>query len=451
VAVSFPLAIEAFRGMQVSVECTVRAENVTQPAQNYNGVKGMLVYDTASSASGKVYVNADDVYGTFDWKDTAFNWTIHSDASQGEINLSLQDCTGTAWISDVRIRLLHTAPVRPVIDPLAPPPSRGHVAMRGFDSSSFLVAKDFNAMGSLKANNFRWQMNTTDPAILQDAAAYDAWLESRLAALDAVLPDARNNGIKMIIDLHATPGGILANGCQALFTDAAHAAHFIAVWQKIAARYKGNSAIFAYDLMNEPVQWAPTPAGLLDWRGIQIAAAKAIRAIDPDTLICFEVDGGDDPSFFTWLSPVDVPGIIYSVHMYQPHAFTHQGVDPQWGAAGSQSYPGTYNGEPFDKDKLRAYLKPVRDFQLACRVPVYAGEFSAIRWATGAAQYLKDLTDIFEEYGWDWSYHAFREYQGWDLEMQNLPYDKVYGIKATTTTDRMQVIGATLQQNQNPY
>jgi len=42
---------------------------------------------------------------------------------------------------------------------------------------------------------------------------------------------------------------------------------------------------------------------------------------------------------------------------------------------------------------------------------MYIGEFSAIRWAPdgSAYRYLKDLIDVFEAHGWDWSYHAFRE------------------------------------------
>ena len=43
-------------------------------------------------------------------------------------------------------------------------------------------------------------------------------------------------------------------------------------------------------------------------------------------------------------------------------------------------------------------------------------EFSAVRWAPGADLYLKDLISIFEENGWDWTYHAFREWRGWSLE-----------------------------------
>jgi len=37
--------------------------------------------------------------------------------------------------------------------------------------------------------------------------------------------------------------------------------------------------------------------------------------------------------------------------------------------------------------------------------------------APGAAQYLEELISIFEEYGWDWSYHAFRESPYWDVEL----------------------------------
>jgi hypothetical protein len=49
---------------------------------------------------------------------------------------------------------------------------------------------------------------------------------------------------------------------------------------------------------------------------------------------------------------------------------------------------------------------------------MYIGEFSAIRWAPegSAERYLADLVSLFEERGWDWSYHAFREWQGWSAE-----------------------------------
>lgn len=67
---------------------------------------------------------------------------------------------------------------------------------------------------------------------------------------------------------------------------------------------------------------------------------------------------------------------------------------------------------------LQSALKPVIEFQKAYGVHIYIGEFSAIRWApdNSAYRYLKDLIDIFEAHGWDWTYHAFREWDGWSVE-----------------------------------
>jgi len=63
-------------------------------------------------------------------------------------------------------------------------------------------------------------------------------------------------------------------------------------------------------------------------------------------------------------------------------------------------------------------MLPAIEFQQAYNVHIYVGEFSVIRWAPGDSgyQYLRDVIDLFEEYGWDWSYHAFREWDGWSVE-----------------------------------
>jgi hypothetical protein len=75
-------------------------------------------------------------------------------------------------------------------------------------------------------------------------------------------------------------------------------------------------------------------------------------------------------------------------------------------------------GRLWDKAALRRVLQPVRDWQRDYGVQIYLGEFSAIRWAPNdsAYRYLKDCIELFEEFGWDWSYHAFREWSGWSVE-----------------------------------
>ena len=72
------------------------------------------------------------------------------------------------------------------------------------------------------------------------------------------------------------------------------------------------------------------------------------------------------------------------------------------------------------KEWLRERLRPLREFQLRHGVRIYIGEFSAIAWAPGADQYLRDCTDLFNEFGWDWTYHAFREWEGWSVEHEAL-------------------------------
>ena len=69
--------------------------------------------------------------------------------------------------------------------------------------------------------------------------------------------------------------------------------------------------------------------------------------------------------------------------------------------------------------------------------------FSCIRWAPGADQYVKDLIDLFEEYGWDWSYHAFREWQGWSAEHSDDPAV----MDPVPTTGRKEVLLKAFEKN----
>ena len=82
------------------------------------------------------------------------------------------------------------------------------------------------------------------------------------------------------------------------------------------------------------------------------------------------------------------------------------------------SWPGTYRGQVWDKEFIRRELAPVLEFQRRHKCKIYVGEFSAAAWAPGAENYLRDCIELFEEYGWDWTYHAFREAPVWDVERE---------------------------------
>ena len=134
------------------------------------------------------------------------------------------------------------------------------------------------------------------------------------------------------------------------------------------------------------------------------------------------------PRAFAYLSPLRMDNIIYQVHMYMPLTYTHQRIRT---AGPKIGYPGMIDGEMWNKEKIRETLQPVRDFQLRHNARIYVGEFSAVAWAPGADRYLQDCIDIFEEYGWEWSYHAFREWNGWSVEHEGTGPDNIRPAKDT--------------------
>jgi len=143
---------------------------------------------------------------------------------------------------------------------------------------------------------------------------------------------------------------------------------------------------------------------------------------------------------------LSVPNVVYSVHMYLPHEFTHQGV---FGPSAPVVYPGEIGGKKWDKAALREALQPAIDFQKAYNVHIYVGEFSAIRWAPdqSAYRYLRDLIEVMEDLGWDWTYHAFREWDGWSVEHTENRDDHA---RAATPTLREQLLRGWFAKNKKP-
>ena len=247
----------------------------------------------------------------------------------------------------------------------------------------------------------------------RDLVEYDRWLDGKLDHLKAfVLPMAVKYGMRVAIDLHVPPGGKRSDGEMNMFHEPVYAEHFMLCWVRIAKRFRGNTAVYGYDLINEPVQ-KREPAGGMDCWTLQRKTAERIREIDPDTPIIVESNLAASPYAFPE-KPFDLKNIIYQMHAYIPLEYTHQRVfspndEPR-------KWPDPSRGWERDFCIRERILKPVRDFQLKYGARIYVGEFSAICWAEGADRFLADCISLFEEFGWDWTYHAFREWEGWSVE-----------------------------------
>ncbi len=320
--------------------------------------------------------------------------------------------------------------------------------------------QDIRDLAEWKANLIRYQIVDGLPND-KDLKEYDRWMDSMLDKLESLMPVLKEHGIKVIIDMHHLPGGRYAQGLLLGTAGAAAAAaygnngRFLAMeepeyreaylntWRKIARRFKGNPVVYGYDLMNEPDQNGLARYG---WLELQFDAAKEIRKIDPEMPIVVEGNRFAGPGAFFSMCPLPLKNIIYSVHMYVPGEYTHQGIGNSAYAKEFPKHCLDYRKMGYDRERLKNTLKLVRDFQQKYGARILIGEFSTVIWAPGAADYLDDLIRTFEEYQWDWTYHAFREWDGWSVEHSGTPTQ----IHPDANTDRKQVLLKYLKQNNRP-
>ena len=420
VSVTTELPPDDFCGKRVRVTARLKAENVSQPPNAWNGIKCML---HAVAPGDDKWLQKDNLVGTFDWLNIEFVATIPPDTTQLQLILGLENVTGTAWFDEIAIREIGVMRKVSSSSDTAQPVYKGHdkTRLRGAMIGTGVAEKDIRVLGGdWGANHIRWQLlwggfpnGPADSATIQE---YRDWLEREFKRLDQLLPICEELGMLIVIDLHTPPGGRDKESNMPLFQKKELQEEFMHSWEVIAKRYKGNKAVWAYDLINEPCE-GTVADGVMNWHALATATAKRVRNIDPDRAIIIEPAPWGSPDSLDWFEPLEgINNVVYSVHLYLPHTFTHQGVYEA--AEPPLHYPGEISGKYWDKAQLRNALEPVFRFQKDYHVHMYLGEFSAIRWAPGdsAYNYLKDCIEIFEESDWDWAYHAFREWDGWSVE-----------------------------------
>lgn len=447
---SYTLPVEKMRGYLIRCTAMVKAEGVSAKPKPWNGVKFMAPIE---GPDGKQWPAANTEVGSYDWRPVAFQFRVPANATRLTLALGLEQVSGRVWYDSVRITVWKT-PRTPPVARGAGEAFKGHdlPRLRGAMVSPRATEEDLRTLGQVwKANVIRWQLIRSDrKADPLDLVAYDAWLASAQRRLDEILPWCEKYGLKVVVDLHSPPGGHAVNGGYSgsdngLFTSEACQKRFVELWRDMAVKYKDSKAIWGYDLANEPVE-SPGGADLADWQQLAERAARAVRQVDARRAIIVEPAEWGGPSGLAELDPLPVPGIVYSVHMYLPHQFTHQGVH---GDSPPIRYPGIIDGKHWDKAALERALQPAIDFQRNYNVHMYLGEFSAIRWAPGdsAYQYLRDCIEIFEKYGWDWSYHAFREWSGWSVEHSS---DRANNLPTATPNERQTLLRGWYEKNERP-
>ena len=414
-----------FENREIRIDARVSGVNVRNATDiSYLGSKFMLVYQKAEDGT-TVYAEGSHPSGTFTnlaHSFADFGASFGRRSATGSLRFGFQNGCGRYSLDLSSVTLTADTPPYPVtnMDYVVSYPPRIRVAepLHGVMSPSRAMTEDdFITLRDWGANLLRYQMNGgpkfesgTREAYL--ANSYGPWLQGKLDHLDqVVLPMAEKYGIQVVVDLHTPPGagGSGGNNSNALMlNDDVFKEYFIELWRGIATRFKGRRNIYGYDLVNElnhngHVKW--------DYWTLQSLAAEAVRAIDPDVTIIMESNGCDSHDAYRYLSPLAMDNVIYQVHMYTPGAFTHQGVN---GKATGYVYPDAERG--WDRAYLENCFRYVKEFERRHRAKIYIGEFSAIAWGEGAENWLADWIGVMNSNRWDWSYHAFREWNGWSVE-----------------------------------
>ncbi len=139
--------------------------------------------------------------------------------------------------------------------------------------------------------------------------------------LDRVIGWCRQEGLLVVIDLHAAPGGQTgtniddSNGWPWLYSDASAQQQTVELWKRIAHRYRDDTAVAGYDLLNEPIPHFPQMRQFdakLDPLYKRFTAA--IRTEDPNHAVI--LGGAKWDTDFTVFAPPFDNNTIFQFHTY---------------------------------------------------------------------------------------------------------------------------------------
>lgn len=193
---------------------------------------------------------------------------------------------------------------------------------------------DIDSMKAWGFNSVRLPMHYkwfTPPIEEEPVPGEITWIEKGFEMTDALLEWAGKNEMYLILDLHATPGGQGKNADindynpekPSLWESEANQEKTIALWRKLAERYRDEPWIGGYDMINEP-NWGfadieNDPNGCSEegneplWE-IQRRITEAIREVDTNHIIIIE--GNCWGNNYRSLPPLWDDNVVVSYHKY---------------------------------------------------------------------------------------------------------------------------------------
>ncbi|MDP5105923.1 MAG: carbohydrate-binding protein, partial [Polaribacter sp.] len=238
---------------------------------------------------------------------------------------------------------------------------------------NFFKKQDLDSIKKWGYNSVRLAMHYnlfTLPIEDEPIQGENTWLTTGFEMVDELLTWCEQNQIYLILDLHVAPGGQGKDAAisdydetkPSLWESEFNKSKTVALWAKLAARYKDKEWIGGYDLLNE-VNWQLEDRVLRD---LYVRITNEIRKVDTNHILFIE--GNWFANDFSGLTPPWDSNMVYSFHKY-------------W----------TYNNT--------ASIQWVLDIRNQHNVPLWMGESgeNSNVWYTEAIKLFED-----NNIGWSW-------------------------------------------------
>lgn len=195
-----------------------------------------------------------------------------------------------------------------------------------------ITRQDIDFLKKAGFNSIRLPMHYnlyTLPIEKEPKKGENTWLEEGFTMTDDLLKWCADNKIYLILDLHAAPGGqgndvnISDNDKSkpSLWESEENQKKTIALWKKLAERYKDSPWIGGYDLINEPninftgknINGTDEMSNAPLWK-LQKEITEAIRTVDKKHMIIIEGNGWGNN--YNGLKPLWDDNMVFSFHKY---------------------------------------------------------------------------------------------------------------------------------------
>ncbi len=223
-----------------------------------------------------------------------------------------------------------------------------------------------------------------------------------LEYLDQVMAWAKKYKVWLILDLHAAWGAQNNDwhsdslGQALLWQKKEFRKRTFRLWEFLADRYKEETAVAGYDLLNEAV--------LEDTKLLNVfykELIKTIRGVDRNHMLF--VEGNRWAQDLACLEDFSDDNLVLSVHAYQPLEFTFNLIP-------HLHYPLKTKTANWEKKDLRQSLSGYAAIAKERQRPIYVGEFGVNdrEGLYGEDRWVKDMVSCFQEFGFHWTYWTYK-------------------------------------------